>query len=171
MAKKRKKKYHDQVVKAVRESIDLITDSLLNFIVVAAGMQSGKTEFIACMHELMREIYPNTLSLYATAHDHLDFRKQNWDRLEHLEKIDLYCLTLSDRKKDQIKGKNINRFSNDPIILFFDENHFGDGLEQTIDTWIQRNGLAPSKRVIFIGISATPFSSMERALEGVCQNL
>ena len=54
MAKKRKKKYHDQVVKAVREAIDLITDSMLNFIVVAAGMHSGKTEFIACMHELMQ---------------------------------------------------------------------------------------------------------------------
>ena len=61
MPKKRKKKYHDQVVKAAREALDLITDSLLNFIVVAAGMQSGKTEFIACMHELMLEIYPETL--------------------------------------------------------------------------------------------------------------
>ncbi len=160
----RKKKYHDQVVKAVRTAWELI-EAGLTFIVVAAGMQAGKTEFIACMHELLREIYPNTLSLYVTAHNHLDFRYQNFSRLEHLETIDLYCLTMADRRKDKIKGKNICQYSNDPIVVFFDESHFGDGLEQTIDTWIQRNGLNPSRRVIFVGISATPFSSIERAIQ------
>ena len=169
MARARKTKYHKQVIKAAREGLDLIADHLLNFIVIAAGMQAGKTEFIACMHELLREIYPETLSLYVTAHDHLDFREQNWDRLEHLELFDLYCLTLSDRKKDKIKGKNINQYSNDPIVVFFDENHFGDGLEQSIDKWVVRNGLEPSRRVVFVGVSATPFSSIERALEGLCQ--
>ncbi len=164
----RKKKYHDQVVKAARETLNLVDEHNLNFIVVAAGMQSGKTKYIACTHELLKEVYPKTLSLYVTAHNHKDFIKQNKDVLGHMEAIDLHCLTLSDRRKDKIKGKSINRYSNDPIIVFFDESHFGDGLDQTIDTWIQRNGLNPSRRVVFVGVSATPFSSIDRAMEAVC---
>lgn len=163
----RKKKYHPQVLKASREALNCIDDYNMNFLVVAAGMQAGKTEFIACLHELLREVYPETLSLYVTAHNHLDFRYQNFSRLEHLETTDLYCLTLSDRRKDKIKGKDICQYSNDPIVVFFDESHFGDGLDQTIDNWIQRNGLNPSRRVIFIGISATPFSSMQRAINSL----
>lgn len=165
----RTKKYHDQTVKAARETLSLIDDHKLNFIVLAAGMQSGKTKYIACTHELLKEIYPKTLSLYVTAHTHKDFIKQNKDVLGHLEAIDLHCLTLSDRRKDRIKGRCISQYTNDPIIIFFDESHFGDGLEQTIDEWIKRNELHPSRRVVFIGVSATPFSSIERAMGAVCK--
>ena len=163
----RKRKYHQQVFKAARESLNLVDEHKMNFIVVAAGMQAGKTDYIACTHELLKEVYPKTLSLYVTAHNHLDFRYQNFSRLEHLENTDLYCLTLADRRKDKIKGKLIYQYSNDPIVIFFDESHFGDGLDQTVDSWIQRNGLSPSRRVIFVAISATPFSSIERAQEAV----
>jgi hypothetical protein len=163
-------RYHVQVRKAAAVMLELIAKEL-NLCVLAAAMQSGKTEFIACLHELLKKMFPRCLSLYVTAHNHLDFVSQNFCRLEHLKSQDLYCLTLRERRKSLIGKKRLGAFTNDPVFVFYDESHFGDAVEQTIYNWLKENDLYPSRRVALVGISATPFSSIERAGNAVVRSV
>jgi|GEM_PF-5494730 len=158
--------YHIQVRKAASVMLDFIARGL-NFCVLAAAMQSGKTEFIACLHELLKKMFPRSMSFYVTAHNHIDFVGQNFSRLEHLKSQDLYCLTLRERRKSLVGKKPISSFSNEPVFVFFDEHHFGDAVEQTIYNWLTVNKLHPGRQVFLVGISATPFSSIEKAGEAV----
>jgi hypothetical protein len=153
------KKYHKQVRVATVKMLNRLLRGDTNFATLLAPMQSGKTEYIACFFELVRIIYPQALGLYVTSHNHLEFVQQNWDRLEHLEPQDLYCLTLRERKLSLIKNRPLSTFTNQPVFTLYDESHFGDGAKQTIHQWLIANRLYPAKQIFFVGISATPFSS------------
>ncbi len=155
-----------QVEKAVSDMLEKMKnypDERL--FLLAAPMQSGKTAFIEKMYAKLKELYPNAMGLYVVAHNHVDFVDQIKTRIEHLESQDLYFLSLRERRLGKIKKRPLKSFQNDPIFIFFDENHFGDGCEQTIDRWLEHNGLYPTKRTYMIGVSATPFSSALRAKE------
>lgn len=155
-----------QVTKAVDEMMDMILNRPdERFFLLMASMQSGKTAFIEVMYTRLKQQFPDAIGLYVVAHNQKDFIGQNHNRLEHLESMDFYCLTLKDRRLDKIKKRPQKSFQNTPIFVFFDENHFGDGCEQTVDLWLARNGLYPRKQTYMIGISATPFSSALRAQE------
>jgi len=154
-----------QVNKAVNELMNLIMNrNNERFYLLMAPMQSGKTQFIEDAFITIKEKFPQSMGLYVASHNHKDFIEQNFSRLEHLESIDFHCLTLSERRLSRIKKRPIGTFTNDPVFIFFDENHFGDGVEQTIDNWLRHNKLYPGKNVYLIGVSATPFSSIRRAL-------
>jgi hypothetical protein len=159
-------KYHKQVTKAAAELLEMILAGK-RLLVMQAPMQSGKTELIACLHELLKRVYPRAISLYVTAHNHLDFVAQNFTRLEHLQAQDLYCLGLRERRRNLIGKKPLSAFDNDPVVVHYDENHFGDAAEQTIFQWLTVNKLYPGRKVYLIGISATPFSSVARAKDAV----
>ena len=154
-----------QVTKAVNEMMGMILNRPdERFYLLMAPMQSGKTQFIQDMYCKFREHYPNCMGLYVVAHNHKDFIDQNFTRLEHLSSIDLHCLTLRERRLGRVKNRPLKSFTNDPLVIFFDENHFGDGVSQTIDNWLKFNKLYPAKNVYLIGVSATPFSSVLRAV-------
>ena len=153
-----------QVDKAVREMIDKILQKPKErFYLLMAPMQSGKTQFIEDMYCEFKKNFPNAMGLYVVSHNHKDFIAQNFLRLEHLASINLHCLTLKERRLGRVKKRPLKSFTNEPIVIFFDENHFGDAVEQTIDQWLEFNKLYPAKNVYLIGVSATPFSSILRA--------
>lgn len=153
-----------QVDRAVKEMMHLIlTRTNEFFFLLVAAMQSGKTQFIEDMFILLKKLFPGAMGIYVASHNHKDFISQNFSRLEHLEAIDFYCLTLRERRKGQINKRPLKSFTNDPIFVFFDENHHGDGVRQTIDRWLEDNQLYPARKVYMIGVSATPFSSILRA--------
>ena len=166
LMKKNRKQHHKQVRKAAIKLVKLIKNGA-NCAVCLAPMQSGKTELIECAFQMLRRDFLNCMGLYVTAHGHLDFISQNFERLEHLEAIDLYCLGLRERRKSMIKNRPLASFKNDPIFVFFDENHFGDGAIQTIFAWLTVNKLYPARSVVLVGVSATPFSSVDRAGKAV----
>lgn len=163
-------KYHKQVRKGAKQLLQHVSNGM-SLIVCLAAMQSGKTELIACAFEMLRRMYPGCMGLYVTAHNHLDFVSQNFLRLEHLVAQDLYCLGLRERRASQIGNRPLSSFSNSPVFIFFDENHFGDGVVQTIFQWLTVNKLYPGRKVILIGVSATPFSSIKRAGNAVVRFL
>lgn len=153
-----------QVDKAVTEMMNLIlTKPDDYFFLLVAAMQSGKTQFIEDMYIMLRKYFPNCMGLYVSSHNHKDFIIQNFSRLDHLQAKDLYCLTLRERRNSQIKRRPLKSYNNDPVFTFYDENHHGDGLRQTIDRWLEDNQLYPQRKVYLIGVSATPFSSLLRA--------
>lgn len=163
-------RYHKQVRKGAKQLLQHVSNGMA-LIVCLAAMQSGKTELIACAFEMLRRMYPYCLGLYVTAHNHLDFVSQNFLRLEHLVAQDLYCLGLRERRASQIGNKPLSSFKNSPVFIFFDENHFGDGVVQTIFQWLTVNNLYPGRKVILIGVSATPFSSIKRAGKAIVRFL
>lgn len=153
-----------QVEKAVDEMIEKIKNKPdKRLFLLFAPTQGGKTAFIERLYARLKEIYPNAMGLYVVAHNHTDFVDQIKTRIEHLEAQDLYFLSLRERRLGKIKKRPLKSFQNDPIFIFFDENHFGDGCEQTIDRWLKHNGLYPIKQTFMIGVSATPFSSALKA--------
>lgn len=153
-----------QVTKAVNQMLDLILNSLDEFFfLLIASMQSGKTQFIEDMHIALREHFPNCMGLYVVSHNHTDFIMQNFSRLEHLEAVDFYCLSLRERRIGSIKKRPLKSFNNDPLFIYWDESHHGDAVMQSIDVWLKQNNLYPQKKVYLIGVSATPFSSLARA--------
>lgn len=159
-----------QVEQAVQEMIQkILTQTTERLFLLMAPMQSGKTQFIEDMYIEFRKHFPNCMGLYVVSHNHKDFISQNFCRLEHLQCFDLHCLTLRERRLGKVKDRPLKSFANDPVIIFFDENHFGDGVYQTIDNWLRFNNLRPGKNVYMIGVSATPFSSIYAASEStVC---
>ena len=148
------KPIYPQVEKAVNEMMQKISESPdARFYQLLAAMQSGKTQFIIEMYLKFKEEFPNAMGLYIVGHNHKDFIEQNFTRLEHLENHDLYCLTLRERRQSKIKGRPLKSYTNDPVILFYDENHFAEKIEQTIDCFLKANGLYPNKNVFIIGVS------------------
>lgn len=153
-----------QVHKAANEMMQKTSDMKEErFFQLLAAMQSGKTQFIIEMYLRFRQEFPLCMGLYIVGHNHKDFIDQNFTRLEYLVTKDCYCLTLSERRQSKIEGRPLKSFINDPIIIFFDENHFADGIEQTIDRFLKINNLYKNKNVYLIGVSATPFSSIAQA--------
>lgn len=153
-----------QIDKAVKQMMKLIHQKPMErFFLLTAPMQSGKTQFIEDMFYEIKKHYPKSMGLYVVSHNHKDFISQNFLRLEHLASIDLHCLTLRERRLGRIKQRPLKSFPNEPVFIFFDENHFGDAVHQTIDQWLRFNKLYPGKNVYFIGVSATAFSSIQRA--------
>jgi hypothetical protein len=153
-----------QVEKAVNDMMALIIGKPNErFFLLSAPMQSGKTQFIEEMFCELKKHFPKIMGLYVVSHNHKDFISQNFLRLEHLESIGLHCLTLKERRLSKIKNRPLKSFSNEPVVIFFDENHFGDAVQQTIDQWLMFNDLYPAKNVYLLGSSATAFSSVLRA--------
>jgi hypothetical protein len=149
-----------QVVKAAVETLYHIEQGT-NKITLFAPMQSGKTDFIEYAHELFVDRYKNAIGLYVTSYNHREFLGQNHGRLEHLAtgNFNLYCLTLRDKKLGIIKGKPLKDFPNNPVFIYYDESHFGDGVNQSMHNWLVANGLIPVKNVFLISVSATCFQS------------
>lgn len=161
-----KKLIFEQVDKAVRDMMGMILHNPKErFYLLTAPMQSGKTQFIEDMYCEFKKHFPKAMGLYVVSHNHKDFISQNFLRLEHLASLDLHCLTLRERRLSRIKKRPLKSFTNEPVVIFFDENHFGDAVEQTIDQWLKYNDLYPAKNVYLIGVSATAFSSIHRAVD------
>ncbi|MDD4974389.1 MAG: hypothetical protein PHY93_08545 [Bacteriovorax sp.] len=155
-----------QVHKAVNEMMQTISNMPdARLYQLLAPMQSGKTQFIIEMYLRFKQEFPNCMGLYIVGHNHKDFIDQNFTRLEYLITKDCYCLTLSERRQSKINGRPLKSFINDPILIFFDENHFADGIEQTIDRFLKTNKLYANKNVYLVCVSATPFSSVAQADE------
>ncbi|MGK5088953.1 hypothetical protein WDW86_15450 [Bdellovibrionota bacterium FG-2] len=158
--------YHKQVIKAAHEVLSFVKGGY-SLIACQASPQTGKTELIECAYELLQREFPDSLGLYVCAHNHLDFVDQNFPRLEHLESKDLYCLGLRQRRRSLVGKKPLSSFKNTPVVVFFDEDHFGDGSEQTIHSWLRTNNLCPGRKIFLIGVSATGFTIIKRAGKAV----
>lgn len=117
---------------------------------VFSPMQSGKTSIIACIFRLLRALIPEIRGVYICANDQIDLRRQNLDRLQHLPNFEV--LSRVDRRTWMF---------DELMIVFYDENHHGDGVNMTINEFLKKNDVKRSPRVAFCGVSATPFSSID----------
>ena len=50
--------------------------------------------------------------------------------------------------------------SKTPLIVFYDENHYGDGVTMTIARFLERHKIKGSENILFCGVSATPCTSI-----------
>lgn len=119
---------------------------------IAWPMQSGKTNIIACVFHLLKALIPNLHGIFICANDQVDLRRQNLERLEHLP--DFEVLTRVDRKR----WNDVTRRA--LLIVFYDENHFGDGIDMTVNEFLEQHGIKRSEKIAFCGVSATPFTSL-----------
>ncbi|HYX38822.1 MAG TPA: hypothetical protein VE954_37425 [Oligoflexus sp.] len=113
--------------------------------------QSGKTNIIACIFFLLKGVFPDIKGIVVCANDQVDLRSQNNERLEHIP--GLKVLSRSDRQ-DWAE-------SSDLMIVFYDENHFGDGINMTINDFFEKHKVKTTKNIFFCGVSATPFTSLD----------
>lgn len=119
---------------------------------IAWPMQSGKTNIIACVFHLLKSVVPDIHGIFICANDQVDLRRQNLERLEHLP--DFEVLTRVDRKRwNAVTRKSL-------LMVFFDENHFGDGIDMTVNEFLEKHGIKRSEKIGFCGVSATPFTSL-----------
>lgn len=119
-------------------------------ILLAHPMQSGKTNIMRATTHILREMVPSTRAIYICANDQLDLRNDTRTALApHVE-----LLTRSQRRK--IEHIAVDR----PTIVFYDESHFGDGADMTIQQFLERHGLLDEPLAVFCGVSATPMTSM-----------
>lgn len=161
------RQFHKQVQQTVKEVVAYYRnlpaqDFKGNLSVFACPMQSGKTELIEHAFLELRKIYPKIIGFYICGFTHTEFNSQNSQRLEHLKPKGLHFLKLKDRN-DILKDKTIVDYAGKQMVLFFDENHFADGTEQSIDRFLMKQDAF--EKALLIGVSATPFSSIEKAKE------
>lgn len=119
--------------------------------VVAWPMQSGKTNIIACIFYILKALIPDVQGVFICANDQVDLRRQNGKRLENIP--DFEVLSRTDRKQWK-------KYSQNPVIVFYDESHFGDGIDMTVNEFLEKNHIKHSPEVAFCCVSATPFSSL-----------
>lgn len=119
-------------------------------VLVAQPMQSGKTNIISAATLILRAFVPNLRAVYICANDQLDFRRQNKLALApHVE-----VLTRKDRRTwadEPAAG---------PLIVFYDESHFGDGTDMTVSQFLTEHKVLDNPDAVFCGVSATPFTSV-----------
>ncbi len=120
-------------------------------VLLAHPMQSGKTNIMRATTLILRALMRDVRALYICANDQLDLRRQN--RVSLVPHVEL--LTRSDRRR--MDGLLIDR----PTIIFYDEAHFGDGSEMTIQQFLDRHGLLDKPLAVFCGVSATPMTSLD----------
>ncbi len=120
-------------------------------ILLAHPMQSGKTNIMRAVTHLLRELLPEVQAIYICANDQLDFRTQNRrDLAPHVE-----LLNRTQRRK--LEELRVDR----PTVVFYDESHFGDGADMTIQQFLERHGLLDQSLAVFCGVSATPMTSLD----------
>ena len=140
--------YPSQVKEAQRFVEYIITGCRAG--VIIRPPQSGKTGIIGAITVLVREIFGDDIAcVLVIANDQLDLRAQNMNRLEHLN---VEVLTQSDRR--HWKGHGVK-----PLLVIYDESHFGDGKDMTIDRYFQEHGVKENPNILFCGVSATPYAS------------
>lgn len=125
-------------------------------VLVGSPMQSGKTNIMGGImvmcHELTRQA-PERFrprGVYICANNQIDFRSQSMSSLCHHMQV----LTLRDRRRWVDTADT-------PLIVFYDESHFGDGVRMTINDFLSRHDVfGQHHNMIFCGVSATPWSAM-----------
>ena len=125
-------------------------------VLIGSPMQSGKTNIMGGIMVLCSELTRGEpqrnrpRGVYICANNQIDFRSQSMSSLCHHMQV----LTLRDRRRWVDT-------SDTPLIVFYDESHFGDGVRMTINDFLSANNVfAERGNMIFCGVSATPWSAM-----------
>lgn len=143
------------VNKVLFEDMDSILFALLT--------QVGKTKTATAFFYLLKQVVKDLKAYYICANNEKGLRNQISDAIDLFPDIQL--LTLQDRKKMMDEKLNIKN----PLLVIFDENHYGDGVKQSIHLFLSylkyfksENSLIknPKSNICFIGLSATGFSSL-----------
>jgi hypothetical protein len=137
-----------------------IVESIVNgkhTILLNVCMQGGKTGIAGATFVLLQDLWSRCATdaecqieaAMVCANDQLDLRSQNREALEY---HGIKVLSRKDRELLQTTSR--------PYLIIYDETQYGDGLTMTCDAFFTKHNLRDNKSVIFIGISATPFSAI-----------
>ena len=146
--KSEKKELYPQQIETAEKIAKVIIEENNPPILLYISMQGGKTGTAAALFRLLKRLVPCLQGSLVCGNDQIDLRAQSKKSLEFLG-----LKVLS--RKDRFHLPETPR----PYIVFYDETHFADGEEMSINTFIERHELKKQTNVIFVGISATPFSA------------
>ena len=141
--------YELQIATAERLLRKLVDDSQRQCL-LHISPQGGKTGVAGAYFRLLKMLVPDLQGVLICGNDQIDLRSQNKIALEHLG------LSVLSRK-ERFALPSTPR----PFVVFFDETHYGDGHDMTIAQFLAKHDLMLAENVVFIGISATPFSALQ----------
>ena len=127
---------------------------------ISVPMQAGKTGTAIAVFLFLKSVVPNLKAFYVCANDQKNNRNQIKSDLGGIN--DFEHLSLSDRRKWES--------TDTPTLIVFDENHYGDGKEQTICDFLIKNKVFvkvngeyirnPDFSNLFLCLSGTGFSAL-----------